>query len=90
MNRCFFIGKIQEISDYRFFYNSKVHNAKIELKINTMKTEYSKSELIILNGYDYIADEIYRHYKENDIVILEGEIMQNMEVNILNIELVKN
>ena len=86
MNRCFFIGKIIEISDYKFFYNSKIHNAKISLKIQILVKKYEKKQIIILHGYDNIADHIYQNYTNNDIISVEGELMQNMEINILNIE----
>ena len=86
MNRCFFFGKIIEISDYKFFYNSKAHNAKINLKIKTLENKFEKSEIIISCAYDDIADNIYQNYVSSDIISVEGELTQNMEVNILNIE----
>ena len=85
MNRYFFIGQIIEISDYKFFYNSKMHNAQITLKINTISNKY-KGETVILIGYDEIADIIYQSYKHNDLIAVEGMLNRNMEIEILFIE----
>ena len=86
MNKCFFIGKIIEMSDYKFFYNSKVHNAQISLKVYTLMDKYNRNETIMLQGYDEMADIIYKDYSKNDLVSIEGELNQKMEVNILDIE----
>ena len=84
MNKCFFMGRIIEISDYRFFYNSKAHNSEIGLKIEIKKEK--NTEIINLKAYDNIADHIYRYYEKGNETLIEGELKSNMQVEILNIE----
>ena len=89
MNKCFLMGRIIEISDYKFFYNSKAHDSEIDLKIEIKKDK--NTEIINLKAYDNIADHIYRCYQKGDEALIEGELRFNMQVEILNIDnLVKN
>ena len=84
MNKCFFMGRIIEISDYKFFYNSKSHDSEIDLKIEIRKDK--NTEIINLKAYDNIADHIYRYCEKGNETLIEGVLKSNMQVEILNIE----
>ena len=85
MNKAYFCGKIIEISDYKFFYNSKKHDSKISIKIMTLESNCKKGVVIELDSYDSIADRIYKIFKKGDIVFVEGILVKDMKVEILKI-----
>ena len=83
MNRCFFLGKITNMSEYKFYFNSKKHNAKISFNIYTLENDFIKTQLISLEAYDDVADFLYRNCENQDIVLVEGRLMKNMNVEVL-------
>ena len=83
MNKCFFMGKVIDISDYKFVYNSKIHNSVISFSICTLESIYFKSEIIKLIAYDNVADYVYRFYKNDDLVLCEGRLVKNMNIEVL-------
>lgn len=85
MNKCYFLGKILEISEYKFLYNSKKHNAIIKLKILTLDSDIKKGETIDVAMYDKVADYAYRYCKVEDIIFAEGRIGKNMKIEILKL-----
>lgn len=87
MNKVYFIGKIIEMSDYKFFYNSKKHNSRINFKIKTLDSNYKEGTVIEINVYDNIADKMYRYFEKGDIISIEGQLIQNMEIEIFKITL---
>ena len=89
MNKVYLIGKIIEISDYKFYYNSKKYNSGIIIKIRTLEDDHKKTEDIELYAYNEVADEVYRRFNSGDIVCIEGRIEQNMRIEILRYEIYK-
>ena len=91
MNRCFLLGKITNISEYKFYFNSKKHNANISFYMYTLENEFSKKQLIRLQAYDEVADFFYRNCENEDIVFIEGRLMKDMNVEVLYcLNVVKN
>ena len=91
MNRCYFLGKIANTLEYKFYFNSKKHNASISFNMYTLESELSKRELIRLQAYDGVADFLYRNCAHEDIVFIEGRLMKNMNVEVLYcLNLLKN
>ena len=86
MNDCYFFGVILEMSDYKFFYNSKIHNAKITLRIRTLDSNIRKGNSITLNLYDEVADYCYQKCREGDIIFARGIISSKMEIEIIELE----
>ena len=82
MNKCYLVGEIIEIFDYKFLYNSKIHNSKIIFKIHTLQGDSKKREIIRVNAYDEIADYFYRYFKEKDLISIEGTIRSGGEIEI--------
>ena len=82
MNKVFLVGKIIEMSDYRFFYNSREHNSKITFKIKTLDSNNRKGTIIEISSYDNMADDIYRYLKDGDIISIYGSLIKNMEIEI--------
>lgn len=87
MNKVFLVGKIIEKSDYKFFYNSRNHNSRITLKIETLTSNYQKGTIIEINFYDNVADKIYRFSKIGDSAFVEGRLINNMEIEGVEMEL---
>ena len=84
MNKVYLIGKVLEISDYKFYYNSKKYTSKITFKIKTIENIYKKYEIIEINAYNDMADKVYRYLEIGDVVEVEGKIGNNMEIEILD------
>ncbi len=85
MNKVYLAGKIVEISEFKFFYNSKKHDSQIVIKIETFESNLANSIIVQLKAYDYIADIIYKNYNNGDVIIMEGRIVYNMEIEIVRI-----
>ena len=90
MNKVFLVGKIIEKSDYKFFYNSREHNSKITLKIETLTSNYQNGTVIEINFYDNMADKIFRFSKIGDNAFVEGRLIKNMEIEGFKMELIWN
>ena len=90
MNKVYLIGKIIEISDYKFFYNSKKYDSKITITIKTLESIYRSGEIIEISAYNNVADKVYRYCKNNDIISVEGKIGKNMEIEIIYLFNIKN
>ncbi len=86
MNKVYLGGKIIEISDYRFFYNSKEHNSRVILKIKTLDSNCRNGTIIEFDVYDDMADKIYRYFEKEDIIFVEGQLTRNMRIEINKIE----
>ena len=83
MNKCFLLGRITNMSEYKFFFNNKIHNAKITFNIYTLENNFTKKQLINLEAYDDVADFLYRNCKIEDVIFIEGKLIKNMKVEAL-------
>lgn len=88
MNKCYLVGKILEISDYKFFYNSKKHNSMISFLILTSDSNIRKGNVFKVYMYDDVADFAYRNCNINDIIFMIGKIGEHMKIEILRIEII--
>ncbi|MCI8384350.1 MAG: hypothetical protein HFJ33_05775 [Clostridia bacterium] len=55
-------------------------------KINNKKERSGKNECMFIQGYNKIADWCYQKLVKNDVVAIEGCIVDKMEVMINEIE----
>ncbi len=85
MNIVYMAGKIIDISELKFFYNSKKHISQIIIKIKTLESNLKKSEIVDLKAYDNIADIICKNYEKGDMISIEGQIVHNLEIEIIKI-----
>ena len=85
MNKVYLAGEIIEISELKFFYNSKKHNSQIIVRLKTFESNLIKSTIINLKAYDNIADIIYRSYNNRDVIFLEGRIINYADVEIVRV-----
>ena len=85
MNLCLLLGQIITIPQYNFFYNSKKHISQIIIKIKTLESNLKKSEIVDLKAYDNIADIICKNYEKGDMISIEGQIVHNLEIEIIKI-----
>ena len=83
MNKCFFLGKIINMSEYKFYFNNKNHNSKISFEIGTLENNFFKEQRISLEAYDKVADFLYRNCENKDMVFIEGRLTKNMNVEVL-------
>ena len=88
INICFFSGKIITEIDFKFFYNSKKYISKVSFLLQTEEGFISskKNKKIIIKAitYNEMADFVYRNFKTNDIVNIQG-FLQKDEVVICKI-----
>lgn len=71
MNEVFIIGKIISRVEFNFIYKGiHISKAKSEIVLN------NKSKIQII-GYNNIADYMYQHIKEHNIIFINGEISKN-------------
>lgn len=83
MNICFIQGKIKSKIEYKFFYKSK------KISIARTKIEIENKNIIIIKGYNNIADWMYQHLKQDDIICIQGKIDSKMEIEIEQIYFLK-
>ena len=86
MNKVYLVGEIIDISELKFFYNSKKHNSQLEIKIKTFESNIKKSIIINMKAYDEITDIICKDYKIGEIISIEGQITGNMEIEIRDVK----
>ena len=76
INLCFIKGKIIEEINFSFLYNmNKISVAKTKLKLEN-------ESVIVIKGYDEMADWMVQNIKKEDEVILQGKINTKMEVEV--------
>ena len=68
MNICFFIGKIVSNIEFDFMINGK------SISIIKFKVELEDKNIVIVKGYNAMADFCYKNLKKDDKVIICGEI----------------
>ena len=90
MNIVVICGKIISEVEFNFIYdryrglNSEKEKASLEMYAHTSvakcKIGLSNNSVIEIQGYDDVADFMYRHLKEKDVVWLEGALGENGNV----------
>ena len=80
MNLCFIIGKIISDIEFKFIINSK------NISVVIFKIQLSNNSIIKIKGYNEIADWCYQRVAKGNIVGIYGELNNNMEVIIKDIE----
>ena len=80
MNLCFIMGKIISDIEFKFIIKSK------NISVIMFEIELSNKSIIKVKGYNEIADFCYQKLVKNDIVIIYGNLNNNMEVVINQIE----
>ena len=90
MNIVVILGKVVSEVEFNFIYdryisvNSEKEKAGLEMYMHTSvakcKIELSNNSVIEIQGYDDVADFMYRHLKEKDVVWLEGALGENGNV----------
>ena len=88
MNIVIICGKIVSEIDFKFIYD-RYKNIKIEYKEKYKHTSIAKYRVKLLNnsiveiyGYDETADYMYRNFKENQIIAIEGKIDSEMKIEV--------
>lgn len=82
MNICFLIGKIISDIDFRFIINSK------NISIAIFELQLSNKSIVKVKAYNETADYCYRELIINDMVSIQGELSNNTEIIINDIELI--
>lgn len=87
MNECFLIGKIISNIEYKFIYkNSKANK---NTAIAYFDIELSNKSIVKVKAFNEIADYCYKNLENNNkkqsIVLINGRIETNGNINILNI-----
>ena len=90
MNIVVICGKIISEVEFNFIYdrymsvNSEKGMSSLEMYMHTSvakcKMKLSNNSVIQIQGYDEVADFMYRHLKEKDVVWLEGALDGNGNV----------
>ena len=82
MNLCFLIGKIISDIDFRFIINSK------NISIAIFELQLSNKSIVKVKAYNETADYCCRELIINDMVSIQGELSNNTEIIINDIELI--
>lgn len=80
INFCFLYGKIITDIDFKFFYNSRIHNSIVEFEIEInyeASTRQLKNEIVKVKAYDENADIIYYKYRKGKNIIILGRVNNN-------------
>ena len=90
MNIVVICGKIISEVEFNFIYDryrnvsSEKEKSSLEIYMHTSvakcKMKLSNNSVIEIQGYDDVADFMYRHLKEKDVVWLEGALGRNGNV----------
>ena len=89
MNIVIIYGKIASKIDFKFIYDRYKEKDNIKEKykhtsIAKCKIKLQNESILVIYGYDEVADYMYRYIKENDNIFLEGRIDGNMKIEVLN------
>ena len=79
MNLCFEIGKVIEEVEFEFLYEGK------RKSIAYTKLQLNNGSIIPIKAYDIKADRMYQNIEKNNIVLVEGKIVNkaNLEIEVL-------
>ncbi len=79
MNLCFLIGKVVSEIQFDFLLNSK------DISIVRFSIELENKSVVIVKGYNEIADYCYKKLIKGSIVGLQGSLNSNNEIIITDI-----
>ncbi len=91
MNMVIICGKIISKMEFKFIYDRYKNNKEKKNKndeiykhisIARCKIKLSNNSIIEIYGYDNIADYMYRYFKENDDILLKGNLDSNMKIKL--------
>ncbi len=80
MNICFLMGKIISSIEFDFLLNSK-NNSIVRF---TLKVD--ENCILTVKAYDEIAEWCYQNLIKNNVIAIQGELDNNMEIIINNVE----
>lgn len=79
MNLCFLIGKVVSEIQFDFLLNSK------DISIVRFSIELENKSVVIVKGYNEIADYCYKKLIKGSIVGLQGSLNSNNKIIITDI-----
>lgn len=79
MNLCFFIGKVVSEIKFDFILNSK------DSSIARFSIELENKSVVVVKGYNEIADYCYKNLITGSIVVIQGSLNSNKEIIIIDI-----
>lgn len=86
INLCFISGKIIEEVEFKFIYNPRTKSlSKKHTTIAIIKLQLENEGIVEMQGYDEIADFIYRNMQKGSLVIIYRKLRER-HVEILQIE----
>ena len=75
MNICFLYGKIISDIDFKFIMNNKNKTS-----ISVYKIQLNNKSIVIVKGYNEIANYCYRNLKIGDNIYIQGRLNNMMEI----------
>lgn len=79
MNLCFLIGKIVSEIKFDFILNSK------DISIARFSIELENKSIVIVKGYNEIADYCYKKLMKSNIVEIQGSLNSDKEIIVIDI-----
>lgn len=79
MNLCFLIGKIVSEIKFDFILNSK------DISIARFSIELENKSIVIVKGYNEIADYCYKKLLKGSIVEIQGSLNSDKEIIVIDI-----
>ena len=80
MNLCFLIGKVVSEIKFDFILNSK------DISIARFSIELENKSIVVIKGYNEIADYCYKKLMKSRIVGIQGSLNSNKEIIIIDIK----
>ena len=80
MNLCFLIGKVVSEIKFDFILNSK------DISIARFSIELENKSIVVIKGYNEIADYCYKKLIKSRIVGIQGSLNSNKEIIIIDIK----
>ena len=77
---CFLIGKVVSEIKFDFILNSK------DISISRFSIELENKSIVIVKGYNEIADYCYKNLITGSIVGVQGSLNSNKEIIIIDIK----
>lgn len=76
MNICFIQGKVIEEVRFKFYIESK------KLSIAKTKVKLSNGNIVVIKGYNEMADWIFHYIEKEDRIYIQGKLDTNMEIEV--------
>ena len=80
MNLCFVIGKIISDIEFKFIINGK------NISVAIFEIQLENNSIIKVKGYNEIADYCYQKLVKGEIVMISGNLNNNMEIELNDIK----